>query len=236
MDHKARAHELSTKLGLDTAPIALAFVEAPPANIQFFEDEVPSSCTLWRRAEAGVFYAPAEKHFNCPVGAMVMGFELPDHVSQALRGCVEMMCGCGYITPDEPAKIPTLKQPKSGIVYGPFADFPLTPDLILMWLTPRQAMLYSEAVGQAQWTAPAPLTASGRPACAALPLAFENSDATLSLGCMGMRTYTEINPDRLLAVLPAKKLSDFLAHLEATLQANQTMHAYYAGQKAQFAA
>ena len=38
---------------------------------------------LWRRAEAGVFFAPAVRHYHCAVGAMTMGFDLPEQVCLA---------------------------------------------------------------------------------------------------------------------------------------------------------
>ena len=33
----------------------------------------PAACSFWRKAEAGVFYASAAQHLNCPIGAMTMG-------------------------------------------------------------------------------------------------------------------------------------------------------------------
>jgi len=57
-------------------PVALSFVNRPPSGIDIIRTDVPSSYLLWRKAEEGVFAAPAEVHFSCPVGAMVMGFEL----------------------------------------------------------------------------------------------------------------------------------------------------------------
>jgi uncharacterized protein (DUF169 family) len=164
---------------------------------------------------------------------MTMGFDIPDDVQQDLMGLVEKMCNCNYISIEETEKIPTLQKKKEGIVYGPLKDFPIEPDLILIWLTPRQAMLYNETVGNIRWTAP-PVTAFGRPACAALPVAFENSESTLSLGCMGMRTFTEISGDRLLAVLPGNKAQNFLDAFESTIKANQMMQAFYEERKAQF--
>ena len=71
-------------LDLDPPPVALAFVDEPPEGIDTIRADLPSSCSFWRRAEQEVFYAPAEAHFNCPVGAMVMGFELPQPVANEL--------------------------------------------------------------------------------------------------------------------------------------------------------
>ncbi len=156
MSYRGVALDLTAKLELDSPPIALAFVTAPPAGVESFEDEVPSACSFWIRAQSGVFYSPAEKHFNCPIGAMTMGFEMPPAVQEQLGGLVEKMCTCEYIGADEPAQIPSVKGEKSGIVYGPLQDFPLAPDLVLMWLSPRQAMFDSEAVGKNRWTSDSP--------------------------------------------------------------------------------
>jgi uncharacterized protein (DUF169 family) len=235
MSYQEIAQEISSRLQLDSPPIALAFVEGQPAGVRLFDAEVPSACTLWRRAETEVFYADAGKHMNCLVGAFVMGFELAEGQQQELMGLIQTMCGCNYLSPDEPSKIPTVKRSKTGIVYGPLQSFPLEPDLILMWLTPQQAMLFSEATGTSSWTDASPMSALGRPACSVLPTSLQQERATLSLGCMGMRTFTEIGQDRILAVLPGKQATEFSERLATTAVANNAMRDFYLGHKAQFA-
>lgn len=235
MDRQEMAERITAALGLATPPIALSFVDAAPSGIESFTGEVPSACTFWRRAEASVFYAPAAKHFHCPIGAMTMGFVLPETVQQELMGLVTSMCETGYISPQEPARIPTTGKKAAGIVYGPLKDFPLEPDLVLVWLTPRQGMLYNEAVGNCRWTTTTPAAVWGRPACAALPLALQSSQSTFSLGCTGMRTFTEISEDRLLAVLPGSQAGELVDALETVVQANQAMRAFYEGRKASLA-
>jgi uncharacterized protein (DUF169 family) len=200
-----------------------------------FDEEVPSACTFWRQAEIGLFYAPAEKHFNCPIGAMTMGFDMPKEVQEKLMGVVEMMCGAGYISPEEVARIPTAGKKKSGIVYGPLRAFTTDPDLVLMWLTPRQAMIYSEAAGTCRWTEAMPTPAFGRPSCAALPVALDKSRPTLSLGCLGMRIFTGVSEDHLLAVLPGSRIEEFFRALESVATANQTLGEFYQGHKAKYA-
>jgi uncharacterized protein (DUF169 family) len=166
---------------------------------------------------------------------MTMGFHLPDHVQQDLKTFVQKMSGCGYLSPEEPSGIPSIETAKTGIVYGPLKEFPLEPDLIVMWLSPSQAMLYSEATGSCSWTSTSPTAVFGRPACAALPVAFQQSQSALSLGCTGMRTFTEIQEDRLLVVLPGTKAQEFILALDATVNANETMRAFYQEHKAGFA-
>lgn len=229
------AQEISDALSLDRPVIGLSFLENPPTGVGTPNQEAPAACAFWRKAETEVFYAPADAHFNCPIGAMTMGFDMPDRVRQELMSLVTEMVGCGYIEAREAEKIPSVKKKKNGILYGPLEQFPVQPDLVLLWLTPRQAMLLREAAGDSRWTDESPLGVFGRPACAALPMAMERSRPTLSLGCAGMRTFTEISDDRLLAAVPGEELEKVRHALHATLKANQSVQSFYNRQKAKFA-
>jgi uncharacterized protein (DUF169 family) len=189
MDRAATAERLTALLSLRNPPIALAFVDRPPKDIVHVSKPVPSACTFWRRAELGTFYASAEQHYNCPIGSMVMGFDLPASMSERLGGLVQSMCDARYLSMDEAAKIPDVGRNSVGIVYGPLCEFPLDPELVVIWVNVAQAMLYSEAAGRAAWTG-AQMDITGRPSCAALPRALHSNQPGMSLGCVGMRTFT----------------------------------------------
>lgn len=225
------AERLSALLDLDSPPIGLAFVNARPADVAVAESVVPSSCAFWRQAEREVFYAPAEGHFNCPVGAMVMGFELPAEVTDKLGGLVKAMGDARYLDPAEAGKIPHMTRRSTGMVYGPYGRLPVEPDLVMMWLEPCQAMIFNEAAGGASRMAE-PLGLSGRPGCSAIPLALEGNRPQMSLGCVGMRVFTEISGDRLLGAVPARRLGGFVASLETVTQANAILRSHYEEHKA----
>jgi uncharacterized protein (DUF169 family) len=231
MNHATTAQRLSSLLSLQHPPIALAFTDQPPDGVAQAGKPVPSACTFWRQAEQGTFYATAAEHFNCPVGSMVMGFELPAAVGEQLGGLVQSMCDAHYLSMDEAAKIPTVGRQSAGIVYGPLREFPLDPDLVLLWVNVAQAMLYSEAAGRAAWTA-TPMGVSGRPGCAALPLALNSGQPGMSLGCAGMRTFTEIGDDMNLAAVPGSALPEFVDALAGTVESNTAMRSFYAAHKA----
>jgi uncharacterized protein (DUF169 family) len=231
MDHAATAQRLSALLSLQHPPVALAFVDQPPAGVARAEKPVPSACTFWRQAEQGTFFAAAAQHFNCPVGSMVMGFELPAEVGEQLGGLVKSMCDARYLSMDEAAKIPAVQRHSAGIVYGPLQEFTLDPDLVLLWVNVAQGMLYSEAAGRAAWTA-TPMSVSGRPGCAALPLALASNQPGMSLGCIGMRTFTEIGDDLNLAAVPGAALDGFVDALAGTVESNGAMREFYAAHKA----
>ncbi|HEX4060853.1 MAG TPA: DUF169 domain-containing protein [Streptosporangiaceae bacterium] len=231
MDHATAAQRLSTLLSLQNPPVALAFVGQSPDGIAQAAKPVPSACTFWRQAEQGTFYAAAAQHFNCPVGSMVMGFELPEAVGEQLGGLVKSMCDAGYLSMDEAAKIPTVGRASAGIVYGPLHEFPLAPDVVVLWVSVAQAMLYSEAAGRAAWTS-APMDVTGRPGCAALPRALNSNQPGMSLGCAGMRTFTEIGDDMNLAAIPGSALDGFIDALAGTVESNAAMRSFYSEHKA----
>jgi uncharacterized protein (DUF169 family) len=125
---------------------------------------------------------------------------------------------------------------KSGILYGPLPEFPIDPDLVLMWLSPRQAMIFSEAAGYADWVTAVDARTLGRPGCAALPIALGGSKPVLTFGCAGMRTFTRISEDRLLAVVPGEKASEVVASLESAAESNRKMQLLYDAQVMSLAA
>lgn len=231
MEHVTTAQRLSALLSLRHPPVALAFTSRQPEGIPQATKAVPSACTFWRLAEQGTFYAAAAQHFNCPVGSMVMGFELPAEVGEQLGGLVQSMCDAKYLTMDEAAKIPSVGRQSAGIVYGPLQDFPLDPDVVLLWVNVAQAMLYSEAAGRAAWTS-APMEVSGRPGCAAIPLVLRDNQPGMSLGCAGMRTFTEIGDDETLAAVPGSALAEFVDALASTVDSNAAMRDFYSAHKA----
>jgi uncharacterized protein (DUF169 family) len=220
------ARHLTAVLQLDLPPVGLWFVSEAPDGIPEVGRDFPSSCSFWREAESRTFFAQASRHSHCAIGAMVMGFALPAEVQQRLGEAVSAMTECGYLFPEEAAAIPVMPKAHAGIMYGPLADADHTPDVVLLWVTVKQAMLCGEAIGTAKWTSE-PTTITGRPACAALPRAMNGGTLAMSVGCIGMRTFTDISDDRILAAIPGARLADFVADLRRLGAANDTMLGIY---------
>ena len=99
---------LEDTLGLQLPPVALSFVNDRPPDLPVLETTVPSACAVWMLAETEVFYAPASAHFNCPLGAMVMGFALPEPQSAGLQEELGMMFGIEYVREAELPHVPTV--------------------------------------------------------------------------------------------------------------------------------
>lgn len=220
------ARRLTAVLELDLPPVALRFVSQVPDDVPEVDRGFPSSCSYWREAENHTFYASLDRHLHCAIGAMVMGFPLPGEVSAQLGEVISAMAECGYLSPEEVAAIPVVPKGHVGIVYGPLSQTPRTPDLVLLWASAKQAMLCSEAAGSAAWTSD-PTTMTGRPGCAALPRAMNGGSPAMSIGCIGMRTFTEIPDDRILVAVPGVGLAAFIADVERLNAANDAMRQIY---------
>ena len=219
---------LERRLQLRFPPIALAFVQEQPPEVPRTEMILPSSCAFWRKAETEVFFAAAEDHFRCPVGAMVMGFSLPEQQMQELTEEVGQMCAASYVREAEVEHIPKRENPSAGIVYGPLERFPLDPDAVLLWLTPQQAMVMNDCCGLTNWAEPAD-GVFGRPACAAVPLALAKGKPSQSWGCVGMRLNTDIPGEVFLMAVPGSRLQSLEVDLIFTTEVHQRMKDYYLG-------
>ena len=217
---------LESQLGLSEPPIAIAFVDEQPPGVPRTLSVVPSACAFWRQAEQGTFFAAAEDHFDCPLGAMVMGFPLPEQQMAQLQEEVGMMCGISYVREEEVPNVPKVSRASAGIVYGPLASFPVEPDAVMLWCTPHQAMKMSECCGLINWAA-SPAGMFGRPGCAALPVALALGVPSQSFGCVGMRTNTGVLESKLLMVIPRNILTTVSSSLPQMSEIHQQMETHY---------
>lgn len=212
---------------LEKKPIGITRVNNPPAMVKDCSKEVPSACQFWIMAQEEMFYASAQQHMNCPLGAQVMGFELPKEKQEELQGLVEQMCDLCYIDPEEGSQIPKFKETKKGAIYGPLKEFQFSPDIVLICVTPKTNMLIKEAFGQTQWNQVFEYPTFGRPGCGILPIGAGAPNVVTSFGCTGMRINTEI-PDRLMPVVFAgNKLELVVSKCEEIIKINQRMTDHY---------
>lgn len=221
------ANKMVRTLRLTSPPVAMAFADEAPPGVPESTSSVPSSCAFWVQAERQLFFAPAALHEHCPVGMLVMGFPMSSQVASTLQDFVAKMCAASYLGSQEAASIPKITGAKKGILYGPLSHFPQLPEVTLVWVNGRQAMLLEEALGSVCWDSLGKAQVFGRPACAALAVAINQDRATLSLGCSGMRTFTAVGDDKLMISIPQSQLVSLAQRLEAATEANETMLTFY---------
>ncbi|MCC7366859.1 MAG: DUF169 domain-containing protein [Chloroflexi bacterium] len=236
MDNSSRARVLTDELHLDRTPVALAFVDEPPPGVTVSTAVEPSACTFWRLAEQSLFYAAADRHLECGVGTMTMGFEMPAERQPAAMELVGMMVEMGYLDSAETAHLPMVGAAHQGILYGPLASFPVEPDVALAIVTPTQGMVLAEASDAVTLRERPGLPTLGRPACAAVAWSANEGDVTLSLGCIGARTYVEVPDDRAIVVIPGAALDGVAAKIGGLAKANRDLAAFHQGRKSAYAA
>ena len=220
------AQQLQDLLQLRTAPVALAFQEAPPANLPRMAASAPAGCTFWKRAAVGqAFYTEVSDHYNCLIGAYTHGADLPPTQAKELQGILEMMFQLNYLRPEEVPDLPR-RQGKLGVVlYAPLAKAPFEPEIILVCGNAKQIMLLTEAAQAAGVGAEAPLM--GRPTCAAIPTVLQTHRSAASLGCTGNRVYTEMADDELYLALPGGQLGPVVEKLAGIVHANRELEKYH---------
>lgn len=197
---------LQEKLNLQLPPVGMAFVDEPPEGVLVNGKEVPSFCTLWRWGERAVLYVPAEQHLGCLVGGMVAGVPLSEGQVDEVKQLMEEMCHAEDLPPDDPAQVPLVRRSWNGVVYGPLWRLPVEPDLALMWVTIVQAGVLQDVAGRVLWRGNSEGANFARPACSILPIAMEREKAALSLGCVGMWTYTQLPRELCLLAVPGSDL------------------------------
>jgi uncharacterized protein (DUF169 family) len=222
----SRQPTLQQQLGLTATPVAISFVDAPPAGVAHVAQVEPAGCGYWRRAAAGeVFYTTADDHKRCPVGAHTHHVTLSPAEKDELMGLVGTMVGLQYLKMEDVAGIPTRTTPLAVAVYAPLADAPLPPDVVLVRGNPRQLMLLAEAA-QAAGVAGTGATL-GRPTCAVLPEAINSTRTAASFGCVGNRVYTGAGESDAYFAIPGAHLGAIEAQLAVTLHANQELEKFH---------
>lgn len=223
--------EAAALLKSERRPVAVTFLDAPPANIQRFEGTEPSGCSFWRLAAQGrTFYTVPEDHFNCAVGAYTHNIALSPQREKEAQHTLNMMFDLGYVKPEEVPLIPRLPKPPMAVLYAPLGDLDARPDIVLFALKPSGAMLLQEAASRAGVGSGIP--ALGRPTCMALPAALEHGSIT-SLGCIGNRVYTGLGDDEMYAVVRGRDLPLVMAALKTIANANAALKDYAVGRREQ---
>jgi uncharacterized protein (DUF169 family) len=235
------AERLTDALALDIPPIALTFTNSPPEGVAGPDRVVPGACAFWRMAEKGVFYAPPATHHTCGVGAATMGFSMTKGIQQEIQGLIrdygEMMplacAGTAVVAPG--SDLPHAADPdEPGVLYGPLADFPMPPEVVLCWLIPRHAMTFNKVASLTDWGNDPVLVPPSSPSCSGVPIARSSDTATLTLGCAGLRTYTAIAGDRMLGAIPGRRLETVTHDLERLIAQFEETVTYCRGQVKKF--
>ena len=217
--------ELIDLLRLDNPPVAISFTDTPPQGAKKNRESVPSGCVFWIRGFKETLYTDQRDHANCNIGSFTHGFLAPEKVS--LDACVDIALfdKTGYFPASEFGGVPRMSEAPNFVAYGPLHKITFEPDVVLMVCNPQQAMLVGEAASTARLM--------GAPTCAAIPMAYNDHQVGISLGCVTNRIRTGIKPSEMVVTVPREELAGFTEKLRRRAKANdEVAHAVTAMLKA----
>jgi uncharacterized protein (DUF169 family) len=135
-----------------------------------------------------------------------------------LSDALKVFADLTYVRPEDLAMLPVLAQKPKHVIYGPLAQTPGEPDVVLLFVRADQTLILSEASQQIENGLP---PAMGRPACAIVPQARNSGRSALSLGCCGARAYIDaLTPDVALYAIPGASIGAFADRIDALAKAN----------------
>src|SRR5262249_52346942 len=154
---QALEQRIAKAIKMSRRPVAVAFLDEKPSELEGFSGTEPSGCSFWRLAAAGKsFYTVPENHFNCAVGAYTHNIPLSPEREKESEQTLKMMFDLGYVKPEEVPQIPRLAKTPAAIAYAPLGDATFTPDAVLFACKPSAAMLLNEAASRAGISSGAP--------------------------------------------------------------------------------
>jgi uncharacterized protein (DUF169 family) len=225
MNYQELANELKSSLALSLPVIAVAFCDEIPAGVAPFDGAAPAGCAFWEKAAAGAFATSAPDHALCAIGMHTHNLPHTAATERELKDALQAMAGLDYVRADEVAAIPVAPRRARHVVYGPLADFPTPPDVVLIFADARQGLVIAEAAARVDCGAPA---AMGRPACAVIPQVLARGVAAQSLGCCGARAYLDALSDGVaLWAFPAAKLENYCKEITTLASANKTLALFH---------
>lgn len=226
LDNAKLAEDLTASLKLARPPIAVAFSNAAPADIPFYDGVAPAGCFFWQEAASRTFITSSKDHALCAIGIYTHHLaEPPRNHAAELGEALAAMNNLNYVRPSEVAALPVIKDAVAHVIYGPLARFPLSADVTILFAHARQSLILSEAVTRVDRGIP---PAMGRPACAMIPQVVNHGNAAMSLGCCGARAYLDsLTDDIAMWALPGAKLEEYSAEIAALARANQTLTKFH---------
>ena len=184
-------------------------------------DAFPAGCVFWMKAAERTFSTVAEDHGNCSVGSLTHGFKTLDEV--AGNSDVAALLDTGWVTMDVVPQIPVVHEKPGAVVYGPLAESPVDPDVVLLRINGKQMMVLSDALPG--------LRIEGKPQCHIVAIAKEQGEVAASVGCALSRVRTGMSVHEMTCAIPAAKLAEVLDAVDRTAVADGAV-ARYAGDDA----
>lgn len=237
-DWAALSQGLADFLSLTAPPIAITFSPAPVEGVPQFNGtmpdstpdgrtgRVPAGCVFWMKAADATFNTAPEDHFNCSVGTFTHGLKTLEEV--AGNQDVAALMDSGWVDERAVMSIPFITEKPGAITYGPLAETPVDPDVVLLRLNPRSLMILRDAYPDLQ--------IEGKPQCHIVAMAKEHRTLAASVGCMLSRVRTGMANTEMTCAIPADKMPEAVERLDSAATIDATVGRYAAEDSRRFRA
>lgn len=216
---------LTESLNLKQPPVAICLTDSLPAGMAEWSGHAPAGCRFWQEAATRVFATSSADHGLCSIGQYTHNLEMSPASSKDLGDALKVLGELTYVREQDIPQIPVLASKPKHVVYGPLADIPMEPDLVLLFVRADQTLILSEASQQVENGMP---PAMGRPACAIVPQAKNTGRSALSLGCCGARAYLDVFTDDIAVyAIPGASLNAFVERVAALSKANSVLSKFH---------
>lgn len=216
---QSAADKLSHLLELDTPPVQVTYLDAPPTGVPTHPGGVPSVCTFFAYGAQSSFVAPTVQHEDCEIGAFVLGIPPKGELGSRLMSTIGSMQKEGYLNPGEEAHVPHNAEAPKFVAYGPLGTLPFPPTGVLLFARPTAAMLVAEAAESGPDAPKVPMLS--RPMCSIMPVLNGGAPVAISLGCTGSRIYTDLGIDKMVVGIRGDQLDQFVEKLGRIVHANR---------------
>lgn len=227
-DWKTLAVELDSLLKLQSPPLAITFSRTSPEGVSRFDGpmpepmpdgrtgKVPAGCVFWIEAASKTFTTEPEDHGNCSVGSLTHGLKTLEEV--AGNSDVAAILESGWVTLDVVPNIPVIKERPDFITYGPLAETSNDPDVVFLRLNAKQVMVLHDAMPDLRF--------EGKPQCHIIPIAKEQNDVAVSVGCMLSRVRTNLPNGEMTCAIPSGRLTEVIDRLKSAAPADIAVAGY----------
>jgi uncharacterized protein (DUF169 family) len=172
-----------------------------------------------------MFATSADDHEHCAIGQYTHSMEMSPGSSTDLQDALKVFAELTYVREEDLVAIPVLQAKASHVVYGPLAEMPIRPDVVLLFVSAGQTLILSEASQQTEGGLP---PAMGRPACAVIPQVSNTGRSALSLGCCGARAYLDVLTDDVAVyAVPGGSIEAFTERVKALATANVVLTKFH---------
>jgi uncharacterized protein (DUF169 family) len=212
-------------LNLNQPPVAVCLTDSIPQDVPAWSGRSPAGCRFWQEAASRVFATSTADHSLCAIGQYTHNLDMSEASSTDLKDALKVFADLTYVRDEDLKMIPVLASKPKYVVYGPLAEIPLDPDVVLLFVRADQTLVLSEASQQLENGLP---PAMGRPACAIIPQARNTGRSALSLGCCGARAYLDVlSDDVALYAIPGATLAAFADRIAALAKANEILRKFH---------